>query len=243
MSEGALVYVVDDDDLFRESVAQNLADAGFAVEVFPDGPEVLEALDREPLPKLILLDWKMPKMNGIEVLKQYRAAGGDVPVIFLTVLSDQIYEEAALIGGAVDFIEKSRSFAILRRRIDLIVAGRRGGAEDEEEAGDGPQQVGDLTLDPESARASWRGTRVDLTIAEFSIVGHLAARAGRDCRYREIYDLVRGEGFHAGAGEDGYRTNVRSMIKRIRRKFETIDPDFAEIENYPGFGYRWRKDE
>lgn len=242
MSEDALIYVVDDDDLFRESVSQNLSDAGYAVEVFPDGPEVLEALDGDPLPKLILLDWKMPKMNGIEVLKQYRGAGGEIPVIFLTVLSDQIYEEAALIGGAVDFIEKSRSFAILKRRIDLIIDGRRGGG-DGEEAQDGPMQIGDLALDPESARASWRGSRVDLTIAEFAIVSHLAGRAGRDCRYREIYDLVRGEGFHAGAGEDGYRTNVRSMIKRIRRKFETIDPDFTEIENYPGFGYRWRKDE
>ncbi|ANK79656.1 MAG: response regulator [Rhizobiales bacterium NRL2] len=241
MAENALIYVVDDDDLFRESVAQNLADAGFEVAVFPDGPEALEGLESEPLPQLILLDWKMPKMNGIEVLKQYRARGGDIPVIFLTVLSDQIYEEAALIGGAVDFIEKSRSFSILRRRIDLIVDGRRGGAE-EEAPEDQPQRIGELTLDPESARAAWRGRRVDLTIAEFAIVSHLASRAGRDCRYREIYDLVRGEGFHAGAGEDGYRTNVRSMIKRIRRKFESIDPDFEEIENYPGFGYRWRRD-
>ena len=68
----------------------------------------------------------MPEMNGIEVLKQLRARSIDVPVVFLTVLSDQIYEEAALLGGAVDFVEKSRSFTILRRRIELIV-GRPGG--------------------------------------------------------------------------------------------------------------------
>jgi two-component system response regulator ChvI len=238
MAEAPLVFVVDDDDLFRESVGQNLADDGFEVESFPDGPDVLERLRRRPGPDLILLDWKMPRMNGIEVLKQYRSGGGEVPVIFLTVLSDQIYEEAALIGGAVDFIEKSRSFSILRRRIDLTLGGRRGHGDDEESE----IAAGALTLDPGSARARWGEREVDLTVAEFSVVQHMARRPGRDCRYRELYDLVRGEGFHAGSGDDGYRTNVRSMIKRIRRKFEAIDPDFDAIENYPGFGYRWRKD-
>lgn len=179
-------------------------------------------------------------MNGIEVLKQIRADGIELPVIFLTVLSDQIYEEAALIGGAVDFIEKSRSFSILKRRIELILGGSRGGAS----SGAQPspeQRTGDLLLDTDSARTLWKEQEVDLTISEFAVVRHLAENAGRNMRYREIYDLVRGEGFHAGAGDDGFRTNVRSIIKRIRRKFETIDPDFAEIENYPGFGYRWRK--
>ncbi|WP_417518444.1 response regulator transcription factor [Minwuia sp.] len=238
MASKGLIFIVDDDDLFRESVGQNLTDEGFTVEEFPDGPEALERLSGGTAPDLILLDWKMPRMNGIEVLKQYRGEGGQVPVIFLTVLSDQIYEEAALIGGAVDFIEKSRSFSILRRRIDLIVGGQRGHVEAD---GDGPLSLGPLSLDAESARAKWRDREVDLTVAEFAIVHHLASRPGRDCRYRELYDLVRGEGFHAGSGEDGYRTNVRSMIKRIRRKFEDLDPDFGEIDNYPGFGYRWRK--
>jgi len=102
-------------------------------------------------------------------------------------------------------------------------------------------RVGALEMDIDAARALWRESEVDLTIAEFSIVRHLAEHPGRNIRYRELYDLVRGEGFHAGSGEDGYRTNVRSMIKRIRRKFETVDPTFEDIENYHGFGYRWRK--
>ena len=67
-----------------------------------------------------------------------------------------------------------------------------------------------------------------------------AGRAGRDVSYREIYDLVRGEGFRAGSGEQGYRANVRALIKRIRQKFRDVDPTFDLIENYPGFGYRWR---
>lgn len=239
MADQQLVLVVDDDDLFRESVGQNLRDEGFEVEEAAGGQQALDRLAAQPTPDLILLDWKMPGMNGIEVLKTYRGNGGQAPVIFLTVLSDQIYEEAALIGGAVDFIEKSRSFSILRRRIDLIVGGDKGAAADAADD-DKPLEIGHLTLDPGSARVRWGGREVDLTIAEFNLVRHLATRPGKDCRYRELYDLVRGEGFHAGSGEDGYRTNVRSMIKRIRRKFETLDETFSEIENYPGFGYRWR---
>lgn len=234
------IFLVDDDDLFRESVAQNLEDAGFSVQEFPDGPDVIAALEAGGAPGLILLDWKMPRMNGIEVLKQIRADGIELPVIFLTVLSDQIYEEAALIGGAVDFIEKSRSFSILKRRIELILGGTRGAAGNNE-APSAEHRAGDLLLDTDSARTLWKEHEVDLTISEFAVVRHLAENAGRNMRYREIYDLVRGEGFHAGSGDDGFRTNVRSIIKRIRRKFETIDPEFAEIENYPGFGYRWRK--
>lgn len=230
------VLIVDDDALLRESLEQNLIDAGFRVSGFSNGPDVLAHFEQDGSGDLVLLDWKMPEMNGIEVLKQIRARDIEVPVVFLTVLSDQIYEEAALLGGAVDFVEKSRSFAILRRRIELII-GRLDGASGK--SGDGEIIVGDLQLDPESSRALWRGDRVDLTLTEFKIVHHLAGQAGTDIRYREIYDLVHGEGFVAGAGDDGYRSNVRTFIKRIRQKFRDVDPDFAAIETYTGFGYRW----
>ena len=71
----------------------------------------------------------------------------------------------------------------------------------------------------------------------------LASRAGHDISYRELYDMVHGKGFVAGPGADGYRSNVRTFIKRIRRKFKEIDSGFDGIENYPGFGYRWRPDD
>ena len=74
---------------------------------------------------------------------------------------------------------------------------------------------------------------------EFDVVAFLAENAGRDVAYRQIYDVVRGNGFVAGQGEDGYRANVRAMVKRIRRKFTQLDADFAALQNYPGFGYRW----
>jgi len=98
---------------------------------------------------------------------------------------------------------------------------------------------GHLELRCDLKRASWRNTEVGLTATEFRIVDHLATRAGQDVRYRELYDIVHGEGFAAGSGDMGYRVNVRSFIKRIRQKFLAVDAEFAQIENYLGFGYRW----
>jgi two-component system response regulator ChvI len=181
-------------------------------------------------------------MTGIEVLRRLREGDAQTPVIFLTALSDQIYEEAALIGGAVDFVEKTRSFSILLRRIELALGTGKTEAAPVPRAGDtgtSSASIGPLELAIDTARAQWKGARVDLTLSEFNIVRYLAERAGQDVRYREIYDLVRGKGFVAGTGMDGYRANVRTFIKRIRQKFREVDPQFDAIENYAGFGYRW----
>jgi two-component system, OmpR family, response regulator ChvI len=234
------VLVVDDDDLFRESVSTNLTDAGFSTDCFAGGLEAIDYLTKTPNADLILLDWKMPGMTGIEVLQRMRTEKIDIPVIFLTVLGAQIYEEAGLLGGAVDFVEKSRSFSILLKRIELILSGQK----TQKSAPSSPEaanvvQLGQLTLRFDSRRASWSGTDILLTLTEFNILVFLTERANRDVSYREIYDIVRGEGFVAGDGEVGYRTNVRAFIKRIRQKFRDVDPNFSQIENYPGFGYRW----
>jgi len=83
--------------------------------------------------------------------------------------------------------------------------------------------------------------QVDLTLSEFAIIRFMVTQAGRDVTYRQIYDIVRGKDFVAGFGAEGYRANVRSFIKRIRKKFRDVDADFERIDNYPGFGYRWRE--
>ncbi len=242
----ARVVLVDDDDLFRESLGQNLGDAGFEVRDFPSAEAALAHLLDGESDDIVLLDWKMPGMNGIELLRRMRQAGLEAPVIFLTVLNDQIYEEAALQGGAVDFVEKSRSFAILLRRMNLILAGRKGG--DAAQAGEaGPRPAvfrrGALELRRETSRVFWNGSEVPLSVTEFKMVDLLATRAGRDVRYRDLYDLVHGSGFVAGYGSEGYRSNVRAFVKRIRQKFRDADAAFDEIENYSGFGYRWREGE
>jgi len=236
------VMVVDDDALFRESVSTNLADAGYQAQPFPGGAAALDYLGGGPAADLMLLDWKMPGLSGIEVMQRVRARNIDIPIIVLTVLSDQIYEEAGLLGGAVDFVEKSRSFAILLRRIELILGGdkRRFQAQAPAQIPGGDiREHGGLTLRYDSRRALWRQANVNLTLTEFNIVAYLVQQAQRDVSYRELYDIVHGEGFLAGDGEIGFRTNVRAFIKRIRQKFRDVDPRFSQIKNYPGFGYRW----
>jgi two-component system response regulator ChvI len=99
---------------------------------------------------------------------------------------------------------------------------------------------GGLLLRRQARRALWNGVEVPLSRTEFDVVLYLANAAGRDVGYREIYDVIKGQGFVAGSGEEGYRANVRATIKRIRRKFEDIAQDFDDLVTYPGFGYRWR---
>jgi two-component system, OmpR family, response regulator ChvI len=238
----ARLVLVDDDDLFRESLGLNLVDEGFAVTSFSNGPDALEWFDRGGEADVVLLDWRMPGMNGLEVLRALRERGKPVPVIFLTVLSEDIYEEAALAGGAVDFIDKSRRLSILLRRLKLITEGARppaDAASGESRAPGEHVRLGKLDLRFDISRASWDGKALDLTLTEFKIVSVMAMRTGEDVSYRELYDLVHGKDFIAGYGADGYRANVRTFIKRIRKKFRDADPDFDFIENYAGFGYRW----
>ena len=184
----------------------------------------------------------MPNLTGIEVLRHMRRAGITIPVIFLTVLSDDIYEEAALEGGAVDFIDKSRRLPILLKRLELIAEGTRPSIDSDPRNGVS-FRCGPLELRFDVNRALWAGRTIDLTLTEFKIVTLLAEKAGQDVGYREIYDLVHGKDFVAGHGAEGYRANVRTFIKRIRKKFRDVDADFEHIENYAGFGYRWTADE
>jgi two-component system response regulator ChvI len=186
----------------------------------------------------------MPSISGIELMQRLKSAQVTVPVIFLTSLRDQIYEETALMSGAVDFVDKSRSFSILLSRIGLVV--RRAKAQTEPQASAASPAIlrrGDLELHLNSNRAYWRQQRVDLTLAEFRIVYQLSLQTDSDLSHRQIYDIVRGPGFIAGEGENGYRANVRTFIKRIRRKFGEVDAQFDRIATYSGFGYRWRGDD
>jgi two-component system response regulator ChvI len=238
------ILIVDDDVLFRESLGHNLAHVDFDIEEVGSGPEALARLQGGNMPDLVLLDWKMPGMNGIEVLRQLRAARILVPVLFLTVLSDQMYEEAALQVGAVDFVEKHRAFTILLKRIELILAGTKSGTPATPGQSDGGSlRVGALELRFDINRALWRGQRADLSLTEFRVVSRLASAAGADISHRELYDIVKGEGFIAGQGPEGYRANVRTTIKRVRQKFKAVDSSFQQIETYNGFGYRWKSDD
>lgn len=229
------LVLVDDDELLREVLAGNLAQAGYDVQVFSDP---LLALDAIPAcaADLLILDWKMPGMSGLELLQALRGRGVATRAVFFTSHNDTIYEEAALALGAADFVDKTRSFAILERRISMALT--HGEEPKREVSPTGETVAGALTLSPANHAAAWRSQTVELTFGEYRVV-ELLATSGRDLSYREIYDALRGENFIAGEGPDGYRANVRALIKRIREKFLAVDPAFSAIANYPGFGYRW----
>jgi two-component system response regulator ChvI len=231
------VLLVDDDGLYREALKGELVEAGFDVSDFPDGREALESLSRGHGCDIVLLDWKMPTMSGLDILRQLKRRNIRVPVIFLTGMPSEDFEANALADGAVDFIDKSRAVAILALRMRLAIHSSRASGE----GGCGDELIaGRLKLKPKVCSTAWDGRPVELTVTEFRIIRHLVRRAGDNVSYREIYDCVHGAGFIAGYGDDGFRTNVRSLIKRIRQKFRAIDPEFDEIENLPSFGYRWR---
>ncbi len=243
------IVIVDDDDLFRESLGLNLAEQGFEVIDFPGGQPALDYLLAGNGADAILLDWRMPGLDGPAVLRRLRESEIHIPVVFLTMLSDEIYEENALKWGAVDFIDKSRRLPIILGRLRLITEGAKpipgapgqaaAGTTKESAPSDGVLRRGPLELRQDIHRAYWRGIQVDLTLSEFGIVRFMAFQAGGDVTYRQIYDVVRGKDFAAGFGAEGFRANVRSFIKRIRKKFRVADTEFAGIDNYPGFGYRW----
>jgi len=232
------IAFVEDDDDYREAVSGELADHGFVVEGFRDGPALLEFFDKGAEAEIILLDWSLPSVSGIDLLPRLRRSGIALPVVFLTGRSQPVYEKLALDGGAVDFVDKARGVPILAQRLRLIADSTK--KPDVPRLGD-TFQCGRLMLKPAMSRAFWDDHAIDLTVSEFKIVHLLASNADGHVTYRAVYDCMHYAGFIGGAGENGYRTNVRSSIKRIRRKFQAVDPDFAEIENYQAFGYRWRK--
>ena len=248
------VVLVESDQYYREVLTGELLRQGFVVHAFADGASLLGSLATAINADLAVFDWDLPTMPGLKLLAQLRQHGVNLPVVFLTgkvIAGDDhdrcllapretlnAYECMAFDQGAVDFIAKSRDRQVLVRRLRSVVELAR------------PRTKTDLPFQErlacdklllENSRAYWNQVDVDLTLGEYNIVHLLASRAGSFVTYRSVYDRLRYEGFIAGTGEDGFRANVRSAIKRIRNKFRACDPTFDKIENYTGFGYWWRK--
>ena len=232
------VLFVEDDDDFREIVGDELSWRGFAVRSFADGASLLGSLDAATAEAdVIVLDWRLPNISGIDLLPQLRQRGVRLPVVFLTNHADPAYEKLAFEHGALDFIDKTRGMEILVRRLRLAAKSDKPVATPEAEK---RIVCGKLALSPSARRAYWNEFDVGLTVGEYDIVHFLALNVGNYETYRAIYEVQYYEGFVAGQGEKGYRTNVRSTIKRIRRKFCKVDSTFGEIQNSPTRGYRWR---
>ena len=232
------VALVDDDDLYREMLAAELGDHGFKVHAFGDGESCLAALEGGLEPELVLLDWELPRLQGIDVLQLLLEKDRNRRVIMLTGRSATQRELDALKRGAIDFVDKARGVDVLVPRMRLL-ARKHDTSHEPGMPEPPPITCGPLLLQPHKARAEWRGLDVGLTVAEQRIVGLLVAHGGQPVTYRAIYDQVHYAGFVAGDGARGFERNVRTMIKRLRRKFQAIDPGFQAIRNATRLGYAW----
>jgi two-component system, OmpR family, response regulator ChvI len=224
------IAIVDDDRNILTSVAMALEAEGFQVRAYSDGAEALKSLTQRPA-DLAILDIKMPRMDGMELLSQLRKQSA-MPVIFLTSKDDEVDEVLGLRMGADDYIKKPFSQRLLVERIRALL--RRGELQQDSAEGEPVIQRGQLTLDPARHQCSWDGKNVDLTVTEFLILKSLAMRPGHVKSRDQLMDGAYGEHIYV---DD--RT-IDSHIKRLRKKFKLIDSNFAQIETLYGVGYRYR---
>ena len=226
------IALIDDDRNILTSISIALEKEGFNVQTYLDGESALIGLTRSP-PDLAVIDIKMPKMDGEELLRKLRKKTS-LPVIFLTSKEDEVDELLGLKLGADDFVKKSGGFSIKVLIERIRVQLRKKDINNIEDIKNIISH-GKLKLDPSQLECEWDGKQLPdkLTTTEFLIVKELAKRPGiikersqlMDIAYREDTDI-----------ED--RT-IDSHVKRIRKKFKKIDTNFSAIETRYGSGYRW----
>lgn len=238
------IALVDDDRNILTSVSIALEAEGYKVETYTDGASALDGLLARP-PQLAIFDIKMPRMDGMELLRRLRQKS-DIPVIFLTSKDEEIDELFGLKMGADDFITKPFSQRLLVERVKAILrrsanreAAAQASASGTPKTKDDVQarslERGQLAMDQERHTCTWKNEPVTLTVTEFLILHSLAQRPGvvksRDALMDAAYD------------EQVYvddRT-IDSHIKRLRKKFKMVDNDFDMIETLYGVGYRFRE--
>ncbi|MDE2228504.1 MAG: response regulator transcription factor [Alphaproteobacteria bacterium] len=226
------IALVDDDKNILQSLSVALEAEGFSVRTYTDGTEALKALTAQPV-DLAILDIKMPRMDGMELLANLRKQSA-LPVIFLTSKDDEVDELLGLRMGADDYIKKPFSQRLLVERIRALLRRgeiARGGSDAQAEP---VVQRGELTLDPGRHQCTWKNQDVDLTVTEFLILKSLAVRPGHVKSRDQLMDSAYGEHIYV---DD--RT-IDSHIKRLRKKFKAVDTEFAQIETLYGVGYRYR---
>ncbi len=232
------IALVDDDRNILTSVSIALQAEGFATRIYADGESALKALIENP-PALAVFDIKMPKMDGLELLRRLREKSG-IPVIFLTSKDDELDEALGLAMGADDYIAKPFSPRLLIARIRAILRRtdyvRASGPQDSDEQTPEPVVRGALMIDPARHKVRWNGEDVVLTVTEFLILEALATRPGVVKTRNQLMDVAYQDDVYV---DD--RT-IDSHIKRLRRKFREVDASFDAIETLYGAGYRFAED-
>ncbi|UYP68297.1 response regulator transcription factor [Thalassobacter stenotrophicus] len=230
------IALVDDDRNILTSVSMTLEAEGFEVETYNDGQSALDAFMRR-MPELAVLDIKMPRMDGMDLLQRLRQKSS-VPVIFLTSKDDEIDEVLGLRMGADDYVRKPFSQRLLVERIRAILRRQEAIASDET---DTPEETlalvrGDLVMDPLRHAVKWKGNDVTLTVTEFLLLQALATRPGFVKSRDQLMDVAYDDQVYV---DD--RT-IDSHIKRLRKKMRMADAEFSAIETLYGIGYRYNED-
>lgn len=228
------IALVDDDRNILTSLSMTLEQEGYSVRTYTDGESALQGLMAKPA-DLAVLDIKMPRMDGMELLQRLRARSA-MPVIFLTSKDEEVDELMGLRLGADDYITKPFSQRLVLERIRALL--RRNEAIKAENNGvvaGGLLVRGDLTLDETKHTCTWRGKQVQLTVTEFLLVKTLALRPGLVKNRDQLIDSAYGENIYV---DD--RT-IDSHVKRVRKKFRAVDDEFAQIETLYGIGYRYKE--
>jgi two-component system, OmpR family, response regulator ChvI len=235
----AKITLIDDDENIVASISLALESHGHTVKTCYDGASGLASLESDP-PDLAILDVKMPRMDGMEVLRRLRQSS-ELPVIMLTSKDEEIDEILGFNLGADDYIHKPFSQRLLIERVKAVLRRARDG-EDEEEAAASPGGGGNkaikrgrLTLDPARHDCLWDGRPVRLTVTEFLLLQSLAQRPGFVKSRDNLMDAAYDDQVYV---DD--RT-IDSHIKRMRKKFRQVDHDFDAIETLYGVGYRYRE--
>ncbi len=230
-----VIALVDDEDHILETVGFSLGREGYEVETYRDGHAAWEAFEQQ-LPDLAVLDITMPRMDGLELCRRIRAKSEHLPIIFLTSRDEEFDRVLGLELGADDYLCKPFSMRELAARIKVLFR-RLALAAVPATNNDEALTVGDLRLDLRRYTAHWAGRPVSLTVTEFMILHALVRHPG----HVKTRDQLLREGYpHDAFVSD--RT-VDSHIKRVRKKINTVDPDFDEIETVYGLGYRYRQPE
>jgi two-component system, OmpR family, response regulator ChvI len=228
------IALVDDDENILASLKIFFEQEGYTVKTFHDGTVALAAFAESP-PDVAILDIKMPRMDGIEVLRRLRQSS-NLPVIFLTSKDDETDEAIGLSVGADDYIKKPFSQRLLNERVKALLRRARGGAAGVGETNDRKSIVrGELVLDPNRHACAWKGEPVRLTVTEFLILQALAQRPG----YVKSRDQLMDAAYDDQVYVDD-RT-IDSHIKRLRKKFREVDGEFDAIETLYGVGYRYNE--
>ncbi len=226
------IVLVDDDENIVTSVTIALENEDWQVSSFHDGQAGLAGIiDMQP--DLVVLDIKMPLMDGIEVLKKLREVS-DVPVIFLTSKDDEVDEIVGLKMGADDYITKPFSQRLLITRIQALLR-RQAQRSPNNQAQAETVTHGELTLDKDRYLCIWQGQPLDFTVTEFLLLHALAARPGHVKNRDQLIDAAYGNQIYVD------ERTIDSHIKRIRKKFKKIDDSFDNIETLYGIGYRYKE--